>query len=321
MSRRARAPGKLMLAGEYAVLDGATCVMTTVDRYATARLGPPHRYPPSPFLAALAELAAARFGAGSPAAEAAERLVVDSTELASDDGVKLGLGSSAAVTVAGAALVLAQHDAEPTRAAIHELADAAHGQAQHAMGARGSGADVAASVHGGFLAFTRDTPVHPLRLPEDLALLCVWTGLAADTRVLVRTVGGYRARDPRGYERAITAIAAAAADLVGADTAAAAIAAIDRGGRALAALGTASRIDLVPEAVRRMQQLLAPLGGAVKPTGAGGGDVAVVAVARDAAANAAAVLARAGFAYLPLNLGVTGVELVAQQSNPSSQTD
>ena len=52
-----RAPGKAMLFGEYAVLDGAWGVVASVDRYAEARL---HDGPPaSPFVAAAAAAARA----------------------------------------------------------------------------------------------------------------------------------------------------------------------------------------------------------------------------------------------------------------------
>jgi phosphomevalonate kinase len=100
------APGKLILTGEYAVLDGATAVVIAVDRRVVARRVPEAQ--PSPFLAAVAEQLAARFGAESPAATTARAIAVDSSACyAAEGGMKLGLGSSAAVTVAAAALALA----------------------------------------------------------------------------------------------------------------------------------------------------------------------------------------------------------------------
>ncbi|MCX5743511.1 MAG: phosphomevalonate kinase, partial [Proteobacteria bacterium] len=128
----ASAPGKLIISGEYAVLDGAPALVLAVNRRVVARLvGEPSTAAPSPFLAAVAaELA--RRGRVMPA------IVVDSSALY-DGAMKLGLGSSAAVTVAATALAIAS--ADPAR--VFPIALAAHQAAQAARGAAGSGADVA----------------------------------------------------------------------------------------------------------------------------------------------------------------------------------
>ena len=93
----ASAPGKIMLGGEYAVIDGAEAVLMAVDRRAVAHLeNEPCRL--SPFLEAAADAIAREVGGA--AAERARRVVVDSEPLRAGD-VKLGLGSSAAATVSG----------------------------------------------------------------------------------------------------------------------------------------------------------------------------------------------------------------------------
>src|SRR6185295_2150300 len=80
-------------------------------------------------------------------------------------------GSSAAVTVAATALALADSlagaDPQVVRATVLKHALAAHATAQEAMGARGSGADIAAAVYGGALAFELSS--HP-RPSVDIAL-------------------------------------------------------------------------------------------------------------------------------------------------------
>ena len=94
MTWAASAPGKVMLTGEYAVLDGGEAVVIAVDRRAWATLGGPGA--PSEFLAAAAAVLAREVGAD--AAAALGRVTVD-TEALRQDGVKLGLGSSAAARV------------------------------------------------------------------------------------------------------------------------------------------------------------------------------------------------------------------------------
>src|SRR5215475_12396316 len=74
----ATAPGKLILTGEYAVLDGASAVVVAVDRRAVARRNATPRGS-SPFLVAVAEEIAARRGADDPAARAATALSLDPT--------------------------------------------------------------------------------------------------------------------------------------------------------------------------------------------------------------------------------------------------
>ncbi|HEY6036147.1 MAG TPA: hypothetical protein VIV58_17845, partial [Kofleriaceae bacterium] len=66
----ATAPGKLILTGEYAVLDGAPALVVAVNRRVTARrrTGP---YGSSPFLVAVAEEIARAYGKDSAAAAAA----------------------------------------------------------------------------------------------------------------------------------------------------------------------------------------------------------------------------------------------------------
>jgi phosphomevalonate kinase len=156
----ATAPGKLILTGEYAVLDGAPALVIAVDRRVVARRE--RSVPSSPFLLAVARELAQRYGADSPGALAALEIAVDSSAFyaSSDCTQKLGLGSSAAVTVAAAALALAAHHGtlEGHRDEVLAIALAAHANAQGAKGARGSGADVAAAVFGGAIAFTMPPP-------------------------------------------------------------------------------------------------------------------------------------------------------------------
>src|SRR3954469_20493961 len=167
----ATAPGKLIVTGEYAVLDGAPAIVVAVDRRAIARRNATPRGS-SPFLVSVAEEIAARRGETDPAARAALEVSVDSTAFY-NRATKLGLGSSAAVTVAATALALEQGEvggggpaggaagllprgiATINQREILTIALAAHARAQGPRGARGSGADIAASVYGGTIAVSR----------------------------------------------------------------------------------------------------------------------------------------------------------------------
>ena len=282
----ASAPGKLILTGEYAVLEGAPAIVVAVDRRAVARRG--SEVTTSPFVRAVAELLAGEAG------EIARRVVVDTTALY-DGELKLGLGSSAAATVAATACAGVPRDE------IFALALAAHGNAQALRGARGSGADVAAAVHGGTIAFEAGR-VRRLAWPDGLHLVPFFTGAAADTATLVARVAAQRTAE----------VAAALAEI--ADASRAAEAALDvqafaRAGAAIDQLARATGIALVPPCVAAARSALAALGGTAKTTGAGGGDVGVAVLPATAdATETARRLIEAGCKPLRLSVDETGVD-------------
>ena len=313
----ATAPGKLMLTGEYAVLDGAPALLVAVDRRAVARRAPT---PPgsSPFLLAVADEIAARRGGDAAAAREALQISVDSTAFY-DRGstvTKLGLGSSAAVTVAATALALGT--AAPDE--VLEVALAAHARAQGPRGSRGSGADIAASVYGGTIAFTREgdhgCKVVRQRWPSSVTLLPFFTGAAADTAQLVARMNAARAASPRQVDAALAAIADASRAAITALSVPPELAQVALiGAIALAAAATdrlagTTGIDLVPECVTAARAQLARLGGTAKTTGAGGGDAAIAVIPATADATAATrMLIEAGCQPLRIARDETGVDL------------
>lgn len=310
--RSASAPGKLLLAGEYAVLDGGPAIVVAVDRRATARRGPRE---PSPFLDAVAAQLARRLGAAHPSARAAAADLRVDTAAFSSGGQKLGLGSSAAATVAAACLALADGAAAPpSQDDVFDLAFAAHGDAQGQRGTRGSGADIAAATYGGALRYqTVDGVARRERLPvpRSIALIPYFTGVSADTVSMVARVHAARAAGTtRAPLERIAASAAALAAAFARDDASEILRAIRDGGAALAALGEAAGYDLETPAVRAARAALARFGGATKTTGAGGGDLAIAILPREEDRNeAAAALIEAGCQIVPLSIDPRGASL------------
>jgi phosphomevalonate kinase len=277
MPMTASAPGKVLWAGEYAVLDGAPAVVVAVARRAVARVGQlTDRL--SPFLEEARRAIVDRFGAASEEAQRAAQIRVDSQAL-EQDGKKLGIGSSAAATVAAIAAAIGRDDPR----LIHDLAHRAHGAAQAPRGARGSGADIAASVHGGVIAVVQpiDDPSGPLTverlaLPAELAVVLIWSGTPADTPRLVARVRELRDRDPSSHRHAIDLLGHAGESLrtaLRANDINRTIAAITEGSQALAELGRRAGAPLVPPIHDQIARLAHAHGGAAKPTGAGGGDL------------------------------------------------
>jgi len=272
------APGKIFLAGEYAVLQGGAAVVAAVDRRATARLVTGGT-PASPLVEEVCRAVGAELGPAAPDGVPE----IDTTAM-SGPGGKLGIGSSAA---AAAGAVGAFFDAaglnleaEEVRARAFALAERAHRAAQ---GGRGSGADVAAAVFGGVIRYHRGTDgygrieVRPLG-PVPAELVVFSTGTPSPTVDHIRAVERLGARDPAEHQARLEAIRVAAELFCAAHQAgrtADLVAAAASAGEALAALGRSADIPIVTPALAAAAAVARDLGGAAKPSGAGGGDVGV----------------------------------------------
>ena len=292
----ARAPGKLVLTGEYAALRGAPALVAAIDRHAEARLrlapdpGPvvvesraetgrwvisdPEREEPTggDLGAVLAALRVASAWAPALAGRGAE-VMVDSCPFLLG-GKKLGIGRSAATVTATVAVFLAaaghRDPAETLEAAV-----AAHALFQES---HGSGADVAAVAHGGVIEFQRSggrIRVTPRALPVGLELVVGWTGEPVPTDPLLKRFAAAAAmREPPALA-ALCEVAERAAAAAVAGDAAGFGAAVTRTAELLERLGCEVGIPIVTSALARLIAAAERCGAAAKPSGAGGGDCGI----------------------------------------------
>jgi phosphomevalonate kinase len=261
----AKAPGKIVLSGAYAVLEGAPSVVTAVSRYVVADTARPAEMVTPEVKAALAGRTAPFFDASALRA----------------DGKKLGLGSSAAILVSSLGALTANERPGITevdlRGLVFEPAIAAHRAAQGG----GSGIDVAASVHGGTLvAVKKDKSlvVRPTTIPEKLELHVLFAGVPASTSELVGRVRAFKARSPHEYDGVLTDLTAAAEDAERAfdeDDASGVVRALRAQLRSLTDLGELARAPIVTREVARLAELADADDAVVLPAGAGGGDIAI----------------------------------------------
>jgi mevalonate kinase len=299
------APGKLFLGGEYAVLDGAEAVVTAVSRRATAELATT-RHRSSKVVDAAVD-AVERFlerGRGAPLPP----FVVTSKGFTIDRR-KIGLGSSAAVAASscGQLFELAGLPIETHRERILEVATTAH---RNAQSGKGSGADVATSVQGGTLVF-RTSGVREKVTLKDVVIVAVWSGKSISTTVMIERINAFRAADSARYDACFGGLVEHAAILAGAyreRTSKRIIESTREYGNKMKALGQAAGVPIVTPELSRIAAVAADLGGGAKPSGAGGGDVAVgVFEARAAAEEFRVQCLRHGFRPLELTVDEPGL--------------
>lgn len=259
---RVFAPGKLVLSGAYAVLEGAPAIVVAVARGAFADAS---RRTSTP----TAEVVAAFGDDPAPFVDAASMFV---------DGRKLGLGASAAILVASLAsrfhLEGADLRSPGVRSELFRRARAAHAAAQ----AGGSGIDVAASVHGGALRYVVDHDPIAVDLPRGLRVTTFACAHSAKTSELRVAVDRAALADPGRHRERMTrlrSIAEDAAAAVASSDAAAFTDALRRSARALADLGQSSGVAIVPAGFEELEAIARDGDASFSVSGAGGGDVAV----------------------------------------------
>ena len=256
------APGKLMLLGEYAVVDGGLAVVAAVNRRAVGVVLTEPDPSPSPVVQAVLTRAQAE-GAVLPPG-----IRIDTSAFRDADGAKLGLGSSAAVAVIAAALATGRGDDDVLRIAVDGHRAAAHG--------KGSGVDVAACFSGGVVATrAQPGPIQPLpRGIRGLTPSVLYTGVSASTpHMLAACQASPRWDDWMAVMRPLVRRGIKAWI---AQEALPFLRVIAEYGRAMAGLGADAGVPVVTEQIEAMMRLAAEAGGAAKPSGAGGGDVVVM---------------------------------------------
>ena len=351
----ASAPGKVVLLGEYAVLNGAPALVMAVGRRAIATVrttdrgcfsldapdlalrgrrlfldedGPRWDPPLDPSAAsALRVLNAVLEDIGRQVRDELPVCAIetDTREFMSPVGSKLGLGASAAVAVATWAALRSLADRHPpTPGTVLEAVSEIHRRAQDGVG---SGVDVAAACLGGVLEYRLQRgeqglapTCRPTVLPERLRIVAIHTGTAASTPQLVGRVLALARRDAGEYRDLMECLAACARDgctAVANGNVVGVLAAARTYGRLMAELGHASGTDIVSAAHRRVRTLVERAGAVYKPSGAGSGDRGLAFTADELVAARVRVAAAAeGLLAMDLAPDPRGVEV--ERSDPSS---
>jgi phosphomevalonate kinase len=326
---RARAPGKLVVLGEYLVLSGAPALVMAVDRRCVACAAPSadarcHLETRAP--ASRAHTFAPGAASGVPlvdlvlaeAPEAARRLAfsgsIDSSAFFAG-GHKIGLGSSAAALVAWAGVWTAQARASgfedvptPSLERLVEVHRAFQGGA-------GSGLDVAASFTGGLLSFELDACRMPqigsVPVPNSVGFAGIFAGSPASTPDLVAHYHAWESAKPAQaaeLKRAMGRTAELGRRAAREGNVDEFLAAVAEYGSGLDSLGKAMGAEIVTAEHRRIAGVAADFGVVYKTSGAGGGDVGLALTTRhdDLTAFKQAV-AHMGFQVVDLTIASQGL--------------
>lgn len=339
------APGKVILFGEYAVLEGAPSMVLAVDRRARVQLEQisqdasevqlhcpgfldqpqtltwnndqqlQHQNPSLQLLLTLCNGLLSKRTVTTLRADT-WLLTVDTRELYSTTQ-KLGLGSSAALTVALAGL-LRQLNEQPLPADKHSWLEL-HRLHSLAQGKQGSGIDIAASLLGGASRFInrqqQRCELETCTLPGGLQIAFVWTGQSASTAQYLGSLSHWRRDHPKEYAQHMASLNKACeqafAEL---HCTTSFLAALDAFTEVLQHFAQSSQLPIFANGHQVLYDLAATQPQVIyKPCGAGGGDLGVaLSDNADSLASFVAKIAKHGFTTIDLKPDNQGMRCIAK---------
>lgn len=288
---RASAPGKVVLSGEYAVLNAAPAICMAVNRRATVTIqatpddhhvvvAPGHVDEPRRFLVRDGvfgwldssdefELLECVWRHSGVAQEGGLALHLDTSGFLDEtSGSKTGIGSSAALAVALACALRELSAAELDPVAV------AHRAHLEFQGGLGSGVDIATSALGGLVEFhMKDRAAVRLAMPDGIECRLVWSGSPARTG---RKLERLSRHGPKPSKAALAVSARRVASAWAGGSAREILARSRSYVRVLQEFDADHELDIFGAGHAAMTAAAADAGLVYKPCGAGGGDIGIL---------------------------------------------
>jgi phosphomevalonate kinase len=350
-------PGKLIFLGEYAVLEGADALVAAVDRYVEIEVSPsnenfsqlfsnmvsvplrmlidengnltPDRSQPESLLNTMnfslliTEWVIKRIKESGISFTHFDLKIDTSKFFINSNEHKIGLGSSAAMTVAlivGLACFFRnEKDIMPNKEKLFRFACDTHFRVQ---GNRGSGIDIASSVYGGINIYNIDAldeskdishtfPVSPV---NEIYMLPVWSGVSASTRDFLIQVEKFRTSSESDYQNIITrlkVLSESGCVMYKEKNIADFIDVIHDYYKVLDDFSKLSNIPIVSEIHTKVAEIVYTNGGVYKPSGAGGGDIGLAfSDSSNVLENIEKELSQQSIKTLPLEISTQGIVIV-----------
>ncbi|HJP37544.1 MAG: hypothetical protein QF483_04110 [Gammaproteobacteria bacterium] len=305
----ASAPGKIMLVGEYAVLEGAPAIVAAINVRARAQVVAISG-PESVFFDALSGRAyyfvidgstGLRWVGDHPEANGtileaviasccehsalfvdgpSFRISMHTDEFFTNGGghrVKLGVGSSAAALVAFVGALMAELNLAPTAEELLAVCHAAHRRFQ---GGIGSGADIATALYGGVVVVRSTTAPETISAaacawPDNLLAMPIWSGVSASTPELLTRFNAFKAASPDQHHhhlRRLKTLSEQACTVWSEQSISDILDTLTSYDEALCSFDAEAGIGICIEPHARIRQLVEKHGAVYKTSGAGGGD-------------------------------------------------
>lgn len=355
MNLLTKSPGKLIILGEYSVLEGAPSLVAATNRFANAFfkkskdgafkiVAPSINVPSLKFLiddegkvrfidkhfnkvveklslfTAIFEHAAGKLiksGIKIPPLE----IMLDTYDFYLPKNLlKLGLGSSAAVTVSLITGLLSANIIEPEQISREQILKLAMDSHKKAQGSVGSGVDIVAAVYGGIIKYQiigKEISFKQIPFPKDLYYLTVWSGKSASTPGYLEKFYKFKKERPEAFAELIQemkTVSSSGIDAFEQNDINLFLQRYDDYFHLLHRLNNEISLPVITEEHQRIYDIARANDSFYKSSGAGGGDLGILFATDHFIINkVSAELKKNGFETLEIKFGTQGTDSLTKE--------